>query len=145
MEILSKNLKKIVDIETGGNIHRFSNDYLGEERSDKLRAWIKGGKSPNLAELDKLVQKMKDVLGKELNLNWLIYDKGQMYVDYEGIIHENESIKEELESLKEEYSKFKKMALSNFNFGGQFSQLVENIDIIKLLNLPFNKGLFSNA
>lgn len=67
MEILSKKIKQIVDIETGGNIHKFSNEYLDEERSDKLRAWIKGTKDPNLNEIDKFIRAVTKKNGKKIN------------------------------------------------------------------------------
>ena len=78
--ILSKNIQLIVDIEANGNIHRFTNEYLNEERSDKLRAWIKGTKAPNLNEIDKFVQSLKNSTGRHISLDWLVYDIGEMFI-----------------------------------------------------------------
>jgi hypothetical protein len=141
MENVSKNLKKIVDIETGGNVHRFSNDYLGEERSDKLRAWINGTKTPNLNEIDKMVRSLKIALGKELSLDWLVYDKGNMFVEYERFVEENRIIKEELKNIQEEYGAFKKMALANFHDVDMSNQFVDNIDALDGLDVV-TKNLF---
>lgn len=57
---------------------------------------------------------------------------------------------EKINKLEEEKAEIKKRAdlfqklleKENFNFGGHFSLLVDNLDVIRFLNIPFNKGLF---
>ena len=134
MKNLSKNLKLIVDIESGGNIHRFSHDYLEEERSDKLRAWIKGTRDPNLNEIDKLVKSIKKTVGKELSLDWLVYDKGEMFVEYDKIKEDNKMVKEQLNSVMEEYGAFKKMALANFHNVDTSNLFVDDINELSKLD-----------
>lgn len=141
MKNLSKNLKTIVDIETGGNIHRFSNDYLQEERSDKLRAWINGSRDPNLGEIDKVVESIKSKIGKELSLDWLVYNKGEMFVDYNKIKEDKKLVQDELDKVLEEYGAFKKMALANFPDVDMSNQFVDNIDELSKLDV-LTKNLF---
>jgi hypothetical protein len=135
MENVSKNLQIVVKSETGDNTHKFATDYLGEERSDKLRAWINGTRVPNLAELDKFVTKYKIATGKDLSLDWLVYNKGEMFTKYEEFVEESRIIRKELELLKEEYGAFKKMALANFPNVDTNNQFADNIDAFSELNV----------
>ena len=134
MENVSKNLQIVVKSKTGENIHKFATNYLGEDRSDKLQAWIKGTRVPNLKEIDKLIKSFKSTTGQELSLDWLVYNKGEMFSKYEEFVEENRIIKEELEAIKQEYGAFKKMALSNFNDVDTSNLFVDDIDELFKLN-----------
>jgi hypothetical protein len=75
--MFSDNLKSLVGLE-GYNPRQFS--QIVGVKYGTFHSWIRGEREPRFNVLIKIKEEYLEKMGKEINLDWLITGKGEMFI-----------------------------------------------------------------